>query len=55
MRASFFEANPAPVKAVLAAMGRMGETLRLPLAPLTDATRQRVFTAYQSLIDATRV
>ncbi|GAB5535475.1 MAG: 4-hydroxy-tetrahydrodipicolinate synthase [Rubricoccaceae bacterium] len=47
MRASFFEANPAPVKAVLAAMGWMGETLRLPLAPLTDATRQRVMAAYE--------
>ena len=52
MRASFFEANPAPVKAVLAAMGRMEETLRLPLAPLTDATRQRVMSAYQPLLRA---
>ena len=55
MRASFFEANPAPVKAVLAALGEMGETLRLPLAPLTDDARARVLAAYQSLIDASRV
>ena len=55
MRASFFEANPAPVKAVLAEMGEMGATLRLPLAPLTDAARERVLAAYQPLIDASRV
>ena len=54
MRASFFEANPAPVKAVLAAMDRMAETLRLPLVPLTDTARQRVFAAYQPLINAAR-
>ena len=51
MRASFLEANPAPVKAVLAAMGQMTETLRLPLAPLTDAARQRVLASYQPFID----
>ena len=55
MRASFFEANPAPVKAVLGAMGEMGDTLRLPLAPLTEAARERVLAAYQPLIDASRV
>ena len=52
MRASFFEANPGPVKAVLAAQGRMHETLRLPLAPLTDGARQRVMAAYAPLVDA---
>jgi len=52
MRASFFEANPAPVKAVLSEMGRMKETLRLPLAPLTDGARQRVLAAYQPFMRA---
>ena len=52
MRASFVEANPGPVKAVLAAQGRMHETLRLPLAPLTDGARQRVMAAYAPLVDA---
>lgn len=50
MRASFFEANPGPVKAVLAEMDQMGATLRLPLAPLTNAARQRVLAAYQPFI-----
>ncbi|MDT0633180.1 4-hydroxy-tetrahydrodipicolinate synthase [Rubrivirga sp. S365] len=54
MRASFFESNPAPVKAVLAEMGRMSETLRLPLAPLTDAARRRVLAAYAPLVAAGR-
>ena len=53
MRASFFESNPAPVKAVLAAQGRMAETLRLPLAPLTDAARARVMEAYAPLLAGT--
>lgn len=52
MRASFFEANPGPIKAVLAAQGRMEETLRLPLAPLTDAARERVMAAYAALVEA---
>lgn len=50
MRASFFEANPAPIKAVLAEMGRMGATLRLPLAPLTHDARQRVLAAYEPFL-----
>lgn len=52
MRASFFEANPAPIKAVLAAMGRMDEALRLPLAPLTGAARERVLSAYAPFVQA---
>ncbi len=51
MRASFVEANPSPVKAVLAAQGRMAETVRLPLAPLTDAGRQRVMAAYAPFVE----
>ena len=52
MRASFFESNPAPVKAVLAAQGRMQEALRLPLAPLTDPARHRVLAAYADWLRA---
>lgn len=55
MRASFFESNPAPVKAVLAVMGRMEETLRLPLAPLTADARKRVLAAYAPFIEANRL
>jgi 4-hydroxy-tetrahydrodipicolinate synthase len=40
MDANFAETNPAPVKAALALMGRISNTLRLPLVPVTDATRE---------------
>ena len=46
MRVNFAEASPTPVKAVLAAMGEMAARVRLPLAPLTDATRALVMDAY---------
>ncbi len=36
MRAAFVESNPIPVKAALAMMGRLHNTLRLPLVPITD-------------------
>ena len=52
MRASFFEANPGPVKAALAAQGRMRPDLRLPLAPLTPAAEERVLAAYADLVRA---
>ena len=52
MRASFFESNPAPVKAVLAAQGRMEDVLRLPLAPLTEGAAARVREAYAALVEA---
>lgn len=38
----FIETNPAPVKAALALMGFMAEDLRLPLVPVTDASRKRI-------------
>jgi 4-hydroxy-tetrahydrodipicolinate synthase len=47
MRASFYESNPAPVKAVLADMGLIHPHLRLPLVPVTEATRARVLAAYR--------
>jgi 4-hydroxy-tetrahydrodipicolinate synthase len=40
--ANFWESNPAPVKAVLQMMGRIGEGVRLPLVPPTPATRARL-------------
>jgi len=40
--AAFVESNPIPAKAMLAMMGRMTDTLRLPLVPLADAHRARV-------------
>ncbi len=46
MRASFFESNPGPVKAVLAEMGMMDAAVRPPLAAVGDDTRARVMQAY---------
>lgn len=42
MQAHFWEASPAPVKAVLAMMGRGEDVLRLPMVPVTEETRQRL-------------
>ena len=38
--ANFIETNPGPVKAALALMGRVHNSLRLPLVPVTDTTRE---------------
>lgn len=38
----FIETNPAPVKAALALRGAIREEVRLPLAPVSDASRQRI-------------
>jgi 4-hydroxy-tetrahydrodipicolinate synthase len=42
MQAHFCEPSPAPVKAVLALMGRCEERLRLPMVPVSEATRQKL-------------
>jgi 4-hydroxy-tetrahydrodipicolinate synthase len=42
MQAYFCEPSPAPVKAVLALMGRIEEKLRLPMVPVTTPTRQKL-------------
>lgn len=47
MRASFYESNPGPVKAVMAEMGLIQNRLRLPLAPCGEEVRQRVLAAYR--------
>ncbi len=39
-KALFIESNPIPVKWAVARMGRCKETLRLPLTPLTEVSRQ---------------
>ncbi len=40
MDANFVETNPGPVKAALALMGRVRNSLRLPLVPVADATQE---------------
>jgi 4-hydroxy-tetrahydrodipicolinate synthase len=42
MKAHFSEPSPAPIKAVLSLMGRIEEKLRLPMVPVTAATRQKL-------------
>ena len=38
----FIESNPAPVKAALAMMGMMEDEFRLPLVPITSASREKL-------------
>jgi 4-hydroxy-tetrahydrodipicolinate synthase len=42
LQANFWEPSPGPVKAVLAMLGRVHETYRLPMVPVTQATRERL-------------
>jgi 4-hydroxy-tetrahydrodipicolinate synthase len=42
MQAHFSEPSPAPIKAVLALLGRCSATLRLPMLPVTEATRTKL-------------
>ena len=39
----FIESNPGPVKAAMAAKGWLVDELRLPLVPITEASRQKLF------------
>jgi 4-hydroxy-tetrahydrodipicolinate synthase len=45
LEANFIETNPAPVKAALAAMGRISNQLRLPLVPLSEVRRPPLLAA----------
>ncbi len=54
MRASFYESNPGPIKAVMAEMGLIEEHVRMPMAPVAEATRERVLKAYQNHIGVAR-
>jgi 4-hydroxy-tetrahydrodipicolinate synthase len=42
LQANFWEPSPGPVKAVLAMLGRVHETYRLPMVPVTQPTRERL-------------
>ena len=42
MQAHFWEPSPAPVKAVMALLGRGEDNLRLPMVPVGSATRRRL-------------
>lgn len=49
MQANFWETNPAPVKCTLAMMGIIEESLRLPLVPVSERTRDRLRQVLQGL------
>jgi 4-hydroxy-tetrahydrodipicolinate synthase len=42
MAVNFIEPNPAPCKAAMAMMGLLEETYRLPMVPVSDASRARI-------------
>lgn len=42
LQLNFRESSPGPVKAALAMMGRCGDTLRLPLAPVREETSRKI-------------
>jgi 4-hydroxy-tetrahydrodipicolinate synthase len=48
LEANFLETNPAPVKAALAAMGRIQDVLRLPLVPLSEPRRPPLLAALRA-------
>jgi 4-hydroxy-tetrahydrodipicolinate synthase len=47
--ANFWESSPGPVKSVMAMMGRLEENYRLPMVPVTSATREKLATLAQEL------
>ena len=49
MQAHFWEPSPSPIKAVMAILGTGLETMRLPIVPVTAATRGRLETLCQEL------
>jgi 4-hydroxy-tetrahydrodipicolinate synthase len=42
LKANFIETSPGPVKAALAMMGKIEEAYRLPIVPVTPATREKL-------------
>lgn len=42
MQANFWETSPGPVKAVMGMMGRISEAYRLPMVPVSAATRRNL-------------
>lgn len=53
-RAIFFDTNPVPLKRMLSHLGLGSEEVRPPLAPLDDATRERVDAVARGLVTATQ-
>lgn len=49
MKANFIETSPGPVKAALAMMGKIEETYRLPMVPVTPETKEKLRTVLVDL------
>src|SRR3989442_2861663 len=49
MNVNFIESNPIPAKAVLAMMGMIEENYRLPLVPITAASREKLSKVVEEL------
>lgn len=49
MNANFIESNPIPVKAAMAMMGLLEDLYRLPLTPLSEASRPKLEAALRAL------
>jgi 4-hydroxy-tetrahydrodipicolinate synthase len=49
MQANFLEPSPAPIKAVLSLLGRCSDAVRLPMLPVSDATRSKLQTILDQL------
>ena len=47
-QAMFYETNPIPVKTSLALMGKIGEEMRLPLAPMAASNLEKLKTALRN-------
>ena len=48
-KALFIETNPIPVKAALAAMGKIEEEYRLPLCPMSESNRKHLLSVMKDL------
>jgi 4-hydroxy-tetrahydrodipicolinate synthase len=42
MKVNFVETSPGPVKAALAIMGKIKEVYRLPMVPVSSATKEKL-------------
>jgi 4-hydroxy-tetrahydrodipicolinate synthase len=49
MRANFLESNPVPLKSALTMMGKIEETLRLPLVKISNTNRAKMKSVLKSM------
>jgi len=49
INALFSETSPIPIKAAMAKMGKLEEELRLPLVPMTDGPREKMYAIMREL------